>query len=343
MKRYIYAFLALLAISCFGSATAQAQQHRRPVEPAGHSFCLNGLGSPELLAAKTERSLASDPSGNQVLQGCAANPRLFLEAFQLADPEAGLTMVSELPAYIRSLVPMDPRAGPNAEFETSCLKDSAAGVRSVDMACITRPIRRGETVYGNPRTRKLVILSSCANPGVAEANVIVVTANPCLRVDYPNLPTLPGHGRVVSVSIRMTVLDRDEISSRCHELDRPGEPPVFVYPAECPNEYVVVRNGRQVRVVCDWRRVEQAASDHLGYQVRVQNVSGSYVAHEPGTASWHLPQDVLDGIPTLCWDIVYEDGTRETVTIGVDRTDFVNRVATITEEHVRTLRYAGNR
>lgn len=345
MKRALFAAFAL-ALSFFGGAHGEAKaQESVPAlslaapssaltslaatltfaEPAGHSFCPGGMpGGPEELARKMERALAADPQGNQKLEGCYAAPIHFLIAFQndAGDPGAGLTSVSELPAYIRSLVVMATPEG--EEFRTSCLHEAPNGVLGVTMNCLQREPRDGEVMYGNPVTGKIVLWSSCVNPGFGPPMDIVVEGPPCIAVEYPSM----GEG----IPIRGAYIGPRELSGRCHALLLAGEDERrFDMPEECPNVFRREREGRMVTIVCDWSAIEQNSSRIMRQRVVVQNVSYSFRAREDGTNVWYLPPEALEGLPTICWEM--PDGTFRTLSVG--RGSFVDGVATITEDHVR--------
>ncbi|HEY0948548.1 MAG TPA: hypothetical protein VGE53_03680 [Candidatus Paceibacterota bacterium] len=318
-------FLASLALSSFmGASEAKA------VEPAGHSFCRDGVGPLPQFAIKMDRALAADPEGKRVkLQGCYATPEHFLIAFQEADPEAGLTSVSQLPAYIRKLVPTE--VDRTIEYRSSCIHDRPNGGTAVVMSCVTRQVRRGEVIYSNPDTGKRVLWSDCANPGFAESLDIVVDAPRCIEVRFPSMKGLPPP-RQGQVAIRGAYIGPRALPGRCHALLLAGEQDRrHDFPEECPMTSYRVIDGRRVQIICDWREVEGNSSRIMGQRVEVQNVSYSFYAREDGTNSWFLPPEALEGLPSICWEL--PDGT--IVTLSVGRDSFVNGVAIITEEDVR--------
>lgn len=320
-------FLASLALSSFMGAS-----EARAVEPAGHSFCPGGMpGGPEELARKMERSLAADPTGNRKVEGCHAAPIHWLVAFQSdeGDPEAGLTSVSQLPAYVRKLVVMNRPRGD--EFRTSCLHEAPNGVLGVTMNCLQRAPRQGEVLYGNPDTGRIVLWSSCVNPGFGPPMDIVVEGPRCIEVRFPSMKGLPPP-RQGQVGIRGAYIGPRALPGRCHALLLAGEQDRrHDFPEECPMTSYRVIDGRRVEIICDWREVEGNSSRIMGQRVEVQNVSYSFYAREDGTNSWFLPPEALEGLPSICWEL--PDGT--IVTLSVGRDSFVNGVAIITEEDVR--------
>lgn len=310
------AFLAFLALSSFmGTTEAKA------MEPAGHSFCINGVGSPEALAAKIDRSLAADRHGNRKLEGCYATPMHFLVAFQNADPEASLTDVSQLPGYVRKLVATE--VDRELEYRASCIYDRANGGTQVSMQCVTRKVDAGEVIYSNPDTGKRVLWGRCANPGFSETLEVVVV-NDCLVVKAPSM------GR--RVAVRGVFIGYRPLPGRCHALRLPGETERrYDFPEECPDISQRVIGDRRVTVVCDWRDVEANSSRLFNRTMQAQNVSYSFYAREDEDFYWYLPPEALEGLPTICWE--FPDGTVRTLSVG--RGSFVNGVATITEADVR--------
>jgi hypothetical protein len=298
------------------------------VEPAGHKFCENGVGNPEQLAHKIDVSLTADPTGHRALEGCRANPLHFLYAFQQTKSGKSLTSVKDLPAFVRRLVPI--KVNEASTWVVSCLWDTTRGF-GVKTDCEERGLAPGEIVYGDPVTKELLILGSCANPGLKEPPPIVVAAA-CREVDFP--PMAKG------VAIRFAYIGSRPLSGRCHKYLLAGESqPRTSTPEECPDTYETIRNGRKIKVVCSWADDEVAVSQKLGTSAKVQNVSGSFYARVPeGVNKWYLPPDADDGYAVICWELP----NGEVVTLGVTKRDYVNNVATITTQQVRTLRYAGN-
>lgn len=320
MRNIVLAFASALALSSAFMAVDTAQA----TEPAGHSFCPNGIESPEELAGKLQRSLAADPAGNRKLEGCHAAPIHFLLAFQQGDPEAGLTSVSQLPAYVRKLVPMETSA--TTEYRTSCLQERPNRVLAVVMQCVTRTRRHDETIWGNPDTEKRVLWGKCANPGFDETMDVVVNAPPpCVRVRAPAMG--PG------VSVRGAYIGPRLLPGRCHALLLPGETEYrYNMPEECQDTYQKTIGDRRVTVVCNWDAVEANSTAITGRRMRVQNVSYSFVTKTDGTIEWLLPPEALEGLPTICYEM--PDGSFRTLSVG--RGSFVNNVATITRADVQS-------
>lgn len=321
MHTLIRMFFVLFALSLVGSAE---QASAFAFNGRDQAFCENGLRSPQELAGKIDRSIAADPTGNRRLQDCLATPNDFLQGFRLADPKAAATQLAalrDLSVYVRSLVVMTPA---DTDFRTSCLQITAAGKHQVKMDCVERPIRNGEVIYGNPKTKVLVLMSSCANPGAVPA--IVVDAK-CIEVHSPSMD--------MKANVRFAYIAPNSLSSKCHALLLAGETQKRAYTSECPDRYPVIRDGLQVWVNCVWDAVEDAVSKKLGVPSKVQNASGSYKPRALGTNVWYLPLDARTGEAVICWDL--PDG--RVATIGVRREHYVTTddgrmVATITPAHV---------
>ncbi len=309
------------------SLVVSVPQAALAVTPSGHKFCEAGMGSPQQLKQKILAALAKDPTGTKItLEGCKATAALFLQAFQTTKSGAGLKTVNDLAEFLDRLVPITVDA--NNTFDVSCLWDTANG-REVKMECEQRPLRPGEVVYGDRETRELLIMGSCANPGIAVIPPIVVQS-PCIEVKAPSMG--------VKVAVRFAYFGDKPLPGKCVALQMAGETQKrFDLPEECPDTYEVMRGGRKVKVVCTWDDVEMAASAKLGKRVQVQNVSGSFYSRADGTNSLFLPAEALEGMTAFCWELA--DGT--VVTVGVSREHFVDRVAAITPTHVRTLRWQG--
>ena len=312
---------AILVLSPFGATVAMA------AEPAGMSFCPGGMpGGKNELLRKMNQSLAADPRGYRVLEGCHAAPIHFLLAWQKGDPGARLTSVDQLPAYVDKLVVM---ATPkDVEYQSSCLQ-VRGGALTVIMGCVTRTIRKGEVVYGNPDTGIRTLMGSCANPGVAESLELVVTAAPCLRIDFPT----QGKGQAV----RFAYIGANPLPGRCHSYQLAGvRERLYSTPEECPDVYKKMIGNREVTVVCSWDQVEAAVSEELGFFAEVQNVSGSFYARAAGTNSWYLPPEALNGGAVICWEM--PDGSFRTVGVSYEHYN-ASGVATITNRDVEAAIY----
>lgn len=132
--------------------------------PRGNAFCKNA-GTPTHLAALVEQSLAKDASGNTPLDPAAchqarpATPNDFMAVLKVSDPDSGVSYVSQLPSYFRSLV----RVKVYGEYWSACL--APRGKRWIPLPnCVARKLHTGEPAWGNPVTHKPVLQGDCSNP-----------------------------------------------------------------------------------------------------------------------------------------------------------------------------------
>ncbi|HYE23016.1 MAG TPA: hypothetical protein VEA92_01020 [Candidatus Paceibacterota bacterium] len=291
------------------------------MEPAGQSFCPDGIESGEELARKLDASLAIDPQGSRPLEGCHANPIEFLVAFNAADRQEGLTHVNQLPAYARKLVPVE--VDRTLEYQSSCIRVMSGGRRAVEMGCVTRSLRRGEVIYMNPDTQTKVLWSGCANPGFAPSLELIVVGRECIRIRVPPLP--------VGTVARGGYIGPRLLPGRCHALRLPGaEDRIFDLPEECPMG-VREREGRLVPIVCDWTAVERNTSRIMGQPVQIQNVSFSFVVRETDGFDWYLPPEAVEGHAALCFELPNGD----IVTFSVSERNYVDGEYVVTEADIR--------
>lgn len=314
MKRIIIAFLALLA---FGGWVGEAQAAEPTfVGPYGERFCDSPIKDAADLETRFAKSLAADATGHRVMAGCKARPVDFLVVFQQDDPTAGLTAVSDLVSYAHDMKATE--AQKDYEYTSACLWSQSDGTLAVKLDCVTREVRKGEAIFAS-RTGKLVLMSSCANPGVIPVPMIVVNAD-CVRVEFPSFK-----GR----NIRVAYIGNAALPGRCTKLEVAGVDEPFVeMPQECPMSYTKeivdsLGHKRLMQVTCSWTAVEQRASELLGYSATVQNVSGSFVGRKDGINVLYLPKEALNGEVVVCYDDDFQS-------YGVRRKDYLrNIVATI--------------
>ena len=300
--------------------------HHRP----GHRFCIGGMGSPEEAAVKTERSLQANGNGTVKLTGCRAKPIDLLVAFQQLDPKAGLTKVSELPKYLRHLVPADVDRA--VIYKSACLREPfhPGYPDTVELGCSDRKLEKGEVIYKNPDTNVNVLQSACVNPGGYPSTEVVVTADDCIEVRYPVFKGKPVRGSYIG--------RRQLISNKCgptlfRNRDNEGTRKL---PEECPTTYDKMIDGQPVKVVCTWKDDERVASQFLGYPAQVQNVSFSYVAAADGIDRVLLPKDAVDGEVAICYD---EQPNGVPVAVGVRKPMYREGVAVITRDFVEKAVY----
>lgn len=176
MKRILSLILAL-ALALPPSMGAVASANAAATSHAFHAFCRGGVPSKEELARRMAASIRAQPNGTRDLERCEANPNQYLYAFQQADPEAGLTTIAQLPAYIRSLVPMRPET--NVQYYSSCVRGRTLGTDDVIMNCQPQTIAADVPIYGNPVTGRMTLKLTCANPGI-----VPVAEDPCAYIRF---------------------------------------------------------------------------------------------------------------------------------------------------------------
>ncbi|KND47559.1 MAG: hypothetical protein AB199_03955 [Parcubacteria bacterium C7867-004] len=322
MKLAMFISAAALALS-----TSMWASEAQAVEPAGHSFCKGGMGEPKDFARRIGKAVTAKPDGSAIVEGCQATAYELLLGFQQQDPKANLTSVSQLEAYANKLVEMPTEVG--VEYGSACRYDLPNGGLVVKMACVWREVKPGEKVYGNPDTGARVIFSFCGNPGGVKLDPVIVTSNPCVKVVFPS-----HNGK--GTPIRFAHSAARDLPGRCTKLEVVGEPkPFHDLPEECPDSYERVSGVRKYKVVCSWDKVEQQASELLGHEAHVGNVSGSFYARTEGTNVLWLPPEALNGMTTICWDL----GEGEFIALSVMRPQFANGlVATITNADIEEAR-----
>lgn len=224
-----------------------------------------GDNAPAVLAPKVEASLKIDPTGNRPVDPthCQANadscatPNDFLPMYQKADPDSGLTSVSQLSGYMKSLVakpaPMD-----GQKRWMACLKLTGKGTHKPVWNCLGREFHKGEFVYVNPKTGKIVQAGDCANP-VGELDVKKIV-DECDEIDFYMRP---------GEEVHIGWLGHDALpDDKCNALMKAGETEwSYLLLDECPRDR------------CDFSR----PSHDLGLPVQAKPRI-SFIAH---TAGWH--------------------------------------------------------
>lgn len=150
--------------------------------------------SVEEIASAVESSLERDATGKTLIapqkcksDGSCATAAAYLKSFQAHDPEAGLTEVSQVAGYIRSLV-KDCSVTGQFEMDATDAKGHAR------ISVMHRALRKGECVYRNPTTGRIVLAEHCANP-IGRA-----LDNPCVYVDFRTGPEIAAHIAVVDAT-----------------------------------------------------------------------------------------------------------------------------------------------
>ncbi len=127
---------------------------------------MKGIKSPTELATLVERSLASDPTGNTLLDparckknGSCATARDYFFGIQSAHPSAKLGNIAELPQYLRSLVKQSAPAG---EWHISRLL-VRGNTHTYDAKGWKRSFLQGESVWVDVNTGELILAGHCGN------------------------------------------------------------------------------------------------------------------------------------------------------------------------------------
>lgn len=153
--------------------------------------------SVEEIASAVDRSLARDASGNALIapdkcrsDGSCATAAAYLASFQAHDPDAGLTSVSQVAGYLRSLIKDCTVTG---QFEMDAI-DMSSGHARARVSGMHRALRSGECVYRNPKTGRIVLAEHCANP------IGRPLGNPCVYIDFQTGPEVAAHVAVTDTT-----------------------------------------------------------------------------------------------------------------------------------------------
>ncbi len=183
--------------------------------PVGKPF-MKGVVNSSDLANRIEVALVRDPEGVMLLDpdfckksGSCASPKDYLEMFQISDPKAGLTTVAQVPAFLRSLKIEN---APSGEYWLACLKPHGKSYKPV-LHCVSRKFKKGEKVWVDPKTKRIVLASDCTNPVEKEV------PPDCVEIHYF---TRPG-----DTIVRFALLGPKTISNDCVGLKRAGEEDEF--------------------------------------------------------------------------------------------------------------------
>jgi hypothetical protein len=179
--------LALLFGVALGSSPANASSHK------GYYYNAPNL---EVIASAVEASVAKDPTGNTLIapakcrrDGSCATPAAYLASFQAHDPEAGLTSVDQVANFMRTRLVKDCTITGSFQMDSIILSGGAARAAVDGMS---RSLRKGECVYIDKVTGRVVLAEHCANPvGLRVVRKMVrrrrVVNNPCRYVDFQSV------------------------------------------------------------------------------------------------------------------------------------------------------------
>lgn len=316
MRKSILFGLILALSVLFGGGAALASP--------GHKFCEQPF-TPAQLADRVDRSMELDSTGNRPMAGCRANPLDLMKAWQ--NEHKVPTDIAQLSAWLRRFTEI--KVEPGQKLYSACIREDGNGVIT---RCVERTLHQGEKAWGIGD--EIYLLGDCVNPVnlAVEAIVAVGMPDPCVTLEFvgSKLPMNLGGG-----AIRLAHVGPKPLPSTCLEFRPAGGEASRGLPRECPDTFQKVINGRNVKISCSWAEVEGAVSQKLGVQSEVQNVSGSFYPRATGMNYLTLPREVMAAFMAVCYEL--PDGTF--VTVGVKRNDWVNGVATITDETIEAMRH----
>ncbi|MFA6279031.1 MAG: hypothetical protein WCS97_01855 [Candidatus Paceibacterota bacterium] len=257
MKRIVIVVLALFATLAMASVMLAA--------PIGKPF-LHGVKTPAELADKVQASLAKNPKGTSIIDperckrdGSCASPANYFEMFKESDPEARLTDVAQVPAFLKRL---EIAPAPEGEYWISCLKPSGKDYKPV-LHCLSRPFKKGEKAWVDPQTKRIVLASDCTNPVEKPAP----KKEACVEIHFFTKQGDSG--------VRFALLGPKDVKDDCIAVKRAGEEDFEqLWADECSN------------VHCDF----SADAAVVGQPVRIM---GSYVP-VPGEHILRLPTFVAE-------------------------------------------------
>jgi hypothetical protein len=264
-------FLALLALVILAPAKLACASVGKPF--------LHGIGSPEELASKIETSLAKNPRGTDIIDmvrcrhdGSCATPANFLQMFQESDPEARLSEVMQVPAFLRTL---EVAPAPEGEYWLSCLKPSGKSAYKPVLHCLSRSFKPGEKAWVDPKTKRIVLASDCTNP----VEKPVPKKSGCVKIHF--------FTKVGDTAVRFALLGPEEVTDACVGVKRAGEEDFeSLWAKECESMH------------CDF----SADAAVVGQRVQLM---GSY-APAPGEHILRLPAFVAEKnskfVTVLCLD-----------------------------------------
>ncbi|MES2668161.1 MAG: hypothetical protein V4644_00500 [Patescibacteria group bacterium] len=294
---------SVITVSAYIAAVSTAAADAGRTRFTGYYY---GIRDQNHLADLIEEALRRNPDGTEMIDAarCLANsscaaPVNYLESFQAHDPDAGLTSVSQLPAYLRSLV-VDCTIDRAHVFEMDrIILRPGQDVGVADVSGMSRTFHKGECAYVNPRTRRPVLAQDCANPigGMLE--------EPCPVLVLP----IPANGSRVSGAGVGTYRGDSDCGTA---FSRPGtgtDGRVFDLERLTPL-------AEDAAHPCDWEQVVQ----YLGLQ-RSQ-VHGCFVTPE-GWIAIEMDRSILKPGAVFVICITLPDGRTVTLGIDVSRDDFV--------------------
>lgn len=294
--RNIITLLMALLLACSNGATAYAS--------VGEPFGV-GYRNPTELAQAMRANLARDARGiTSVSSKCLPNQYScasvsdYLIGFQKADPDAGLTSVTQVPAYLETLV----KDTPPDEFWMACLKK---GSGALIWNCLSRKLKPQEFAWKNPVTGRTVLAGDCTNPMGEPVN-----PPDCVEIEY-----YLKEGDEVHIGL----LGPDRLpASTCTAILKAGETEWSnLLLDECP------RRG------CDYRGPAKELSMSVQRDIRV-----SYVGKE-GVHRLRLPAFMLQSADLVAFCVVKSDRTQSRASLIGRQHYWSKRTAFLSYQEVR--------
>jgi hypothetical protein len=193
---FLLSLMAIVLMALFAPPPAHAS--------VGDSYMRQS--TPHEIAELIRKDLVTDPEGKALLspekchqptEKSCATAWDYLVSFQHHDPEAKLTSVSELPAFLDKLVEVQPK--PGSAYFMDCLTPNGGDSFNAVINCLSRMFGDHEPAYADPDTKRIVMAWNCGNPvGQILEETIVTAASHCIKV-YPNIPkgAVRLHGEVI--------------------------------------------------------------------------------------------------------------------------------------------------
>lgn len=141
----------------------------------------------EEIASGIDVAVKKDPTGHSLIapekcrkDGSCGTPAAYLASIQAHDPEAGLTSVTQVASFMRERLVKDCTVSGAFQMDSITL---TRGVAKANIDGMSRSLRKGECVYIDKLTHRVVLAEHCANP-VGRRVMKALAVNPCQYVDF---------------------------------------------------------------------------------------------------------------------------------------------------------------
>lgn len=167
----------------FARASASASAVSYSFVIGGGKALMKGLKNPKELASIVERSLKADSKGNTHLDenackryGSCATAYSYFYGIRTTHPDVALYSLSELPAYLRTLVVHNAPKGDWYMSRILVRRNGSYVKRTYDARGWSRKFHKGEKVWDDPTTKEHILAGDCGNvvAGMYTRNVVVV-------------------------------------------------------------------------------------------------------------------------------------------------------------------------